>query len=180
MMPHDRSPAGEDTADSCTGCALHDRARRAFLHDATRLAAGLLVALGAGPERAAALVLRATTARARQGSEAAYALPAQDGAEIDRDNAVILVRWQNAIHAFALSCPHQNTALRYLDSEQLFQCPKHKSRYRMDGTFISGRATRGMDRYALRRDGGQLFVNLDALYREDENQAEWEAAVVRV
>lgn len=59
-----------------------------------------------------------------------------------------------------------------------FQCPKHKSRYRPDGTFIEGRATRGLDRFAIKLEGSQQLVNLDALYREDKNAAEWAAAFV--
>lgn len=59
-----------------------------------------------------------------------------------------------------------------------FQCPKHKSRYRPEGTFIEGRATRGLDRFAIKLEGSQQLVNLDALYREDKNAAEWAAAFV--
>jgi Rieske Fe-S protein len=80
--------------------------------------------------------------------------------------------------AFSLACPHQNTALRWDAGNRRFQCPKHKSRYKPDGVFIEGRATRGMDRFAVRRDGDTIVVNLDALYREDENAAQWAAAFV--
>ena len=58
------------------------------------------------------------------------------------------MRFQGVVYAFNLSCPHQNTALKWQPDDQRFQCPKHKSRYQPDGTFISGRATRGMDRLA--------------------------------
>jgi Rieske Fe-S protein len=77
---------------------------------------------------------------------------------IDKANQVILVRWQNAVYAFALSCPHQNQALRWDAKETRFQCPKHKSKYQPDGTFISGRATRAMDRYAVRHEGDTIVV----------------------
>ena len=40
------------------------------------------------------------------------------------------------------------------------------------------RATRGMDRFAVKRDLENLAVNLDALYREDENPAQWKSAVI--
>ncbi len=109
-----------------------------------------------------------------------YAIPATDGAVIDRDNQVILVRWMNAIYAFALSCPHQNTALRWDDADGRFQCPKHHSKYQPDGTFISGRATRNMDRLTITRDGDAVVVDVDALHKSTDDPTGWAAAVVHV
>lgn len=109
-----------------------------------------------------------------------YPVPAQDGAHIDRDNEVILVRWQGAIYAFALSCPHQHTALRWIENDSRFQCPRHKSKYQPDGTFISGRATRGMDRFALQRTGDTIVVDLKTMHKQDKDPAGWNAAVIRI
>ena len=50
--------------------------------------------------------------------------------------------------------------------------------YRPDGTFLSGRATRNMDRFAIRRDGQKVVVNLAQLFRSDRQKPEWEAAAV--
>jgi len=97
---------------------------------------------------------------------------------IDKDESVIIARVGGRAYAFSLACPHQNTAIRWESEDHRFQCPKHKSRYRPDGTFIEGRATRGLDRFALRREGDQLFVNLDALYREDTDAVPWSTAFV--
>ncbi|MEP7325411.1 MAG: Rieske 2Fe-2S domain-containing protein [Gemmatimonadota bacterium] len=116
--------------------------------------------------------------RDRKGSKLTYPIPALDGASIDRGNQTILVRYQSHIFVFALSCPHQNTALRWLENESRFQCPKHHSKYQPDGVFISGRATRGMDRYALRREGEAVLVDLDKLYRDDVDHDGWLAAVI--
>jgi nitrite reductase/ring-hydroxylating ferredoxin subunit len=110
--------------------------------------------------------------------EAAYPIPPEDGATIDKPREVILVRYEKAVYAFALSCPHQKTPLRWQPDAQRFQCPKHKSRFQPDGSFIDGRATRNMDRYAIRREGDEVLVSLDKLYREDENREAWIAAVV--
>ena len=44
--------------------------------------------------------------------------------------------------------------------------------------FISGRATRGMDRLAVRKDGGNLVVNVSQFYKQDQDGPRWEAAVV--
>ncbi|HXY19021.1 MAG TPA: Rieske (2Fe-2S) protein [Gemmatimonadales bacterium] len=117
-------------------------------------------------------------ALARHGSELTYPVPAEDGAQIDHANEVIVVRWQQKAYAFNLACPHQNTALHWQPEDAQFQCPKHHSRYQPDGVFVSGRATRGMDRFALRRDGTNLIVDVSKFFQQDKNPAEWAAAVV--
>ena len=109
-----------------------------------------------------------------------YPIPATDGVTIDDKNEVILVRWQSQIYAFNLSCPHQNTALKWLAADGRFQCPKHKSRYQPDGTFISGRATRNMDRLPIKRDGSSVVVDVDHAFESDKDQAAWRAATVQV
>ena len=109
-----------------------------------------------------------------------YPIPASDGATIDKDNDVILARYQGKVYAFGLACPHQNTALRWLAPEGRFQCPKHKSKYTPDGIFLSGRATRSMDRYAVRKTANAIVANIDALYRQDKDAAQWQNALVEV
>ena len=42
-------------------------------------------------------------ALARTKKGISYTIPAADGVQIDKDNEVILVRWQNAMYAFNLS-----------------------------------------------------------------------------
>jgi nitrite reductase/ring-hydroxylating ferredoxin subunit len=153
--------------DHCTGCGAEaDDGRRRFILAATGLAF------------AAALPMRLLHALERRAGRVAYPLPAGDSVSIDTENQVILVRWSSKVYAFNLSCPHQNTALRWQADEQRFQCPKHKSRYQPDGTFISGRATRGMDRLAIRREGDGVSVDVDTMYKQDEDRAGWESAVV--
>ncbi len=93
---------------------------------------------------------------------------------------MILVRWQGSVYAFALSCPHQHTALRWEEDDGRFQCPKHHSKYEPDGTFISGRATRGMDRYAVQVEQGQVSVDAGTLYRQDKDPEGWKSAVAIV
>ena len=110
--------------------------------------------------------------------ECTYPIPPADGASIDRENQIILVRFQSHVFAFSLSCPHQNTALRWSESDARFQCPKHHSKYQPDGVFISGRATRSMDRHALRREGDNIVVDLDKVFRDDQDHAGWMAAAV--
>lgn len=149
--------------DDCKDCS-----RRDFLKD------GVVAAFAAFGS------VRLLEAAARAGTHVSYPIPAADGANIDRGNEVILVRWSNAVFAFALSCPHQRTALRWRENDARFQCPKHKSKYRPDGTFISGRATRGMDRYAIRREANMVTVDTSTLHKQDKNPAGWNAAFIRV
>lgn len=160
----------------CEACPLVS-GRREFLRSAAALAIGAL-GLGLPIRSATAKVLSSAVGGRKMLS---YAVPAADGAEIDRDNEVILVRYRNEVFAFNLSCPHQNTALRWNESVMRFQCPKHHSQYQPSGEFITGRATRNMDRLAIRRDAGNnIVVDPDTMYRSDEDEAEWKAAVVKL
>jgi hypothetical protein len=77
-----------------------------------------------------------------------------------------------------LSEGRKDTALRWKERDGCFQCPRHESKYQPDGTFISSRATRNMDRLAIRRDGDRLVVALDRLFRSDQQPQEWGAAAV--
>ena len=98
----------------------------------------------------------------------------------DLKEQVIVVRSQGHVYAFNLSGPHENTALKWLPRDNRFQCPKHHSQYQPTGEFITGRATRGMDRLGLKRDGSNITVDLDVLYKQDEDPAGWNAAMVKL
>jgi Rieske Fe-S protein len=136
----------------------------------------------------AGVALRPDTARSVPVVEAAgtqtgpdehrYPLPASDGVTIDRDTQVIVVRFQQKVYAFNLACPHENTALRWRQRDGRFQCPRHESQYQPDGTFIQGRATRNMDRFAVKRAGESLVVDLSRLFRSDAQAQDWSAAAV--
>jgi nitrite reductase/ring-hydroxylating ferredoxin subunit len=159
--------------DACGGC---DIGRRAFLRDAT-IAAAAMAAIGS---TAGAMPVRMIEAIDSSKADAKYPIPAKDGVSIDKDKEVILARNGKNVYAFSLSCPHQNTALRWNDGAHQFQCPKHKSLYSADGVYQSGRATRSMDRFAVTKDGANIVVNLDKLYEEDQDGAMWKAASISV
>ena len=170
----------EPHTDECTGCEIAEHGRRAFLRDLAISAAAVAAALGIVPRSADAAPFRFIGALAVRGPERSYAIPSSDGVQIDKAEEVIIARAGGAVYAFALACPHQNTALRWDGGQNRFQCPKHKSKYRPDGTFIEGRATRGLDRFAVRKDGNSIVVDLDRLFREDRDKAAWAGAVVTV
>ena len=175
-----------DDSNAPAACELDDcvvpTSRRHFLRACFLTVAGALVAVGRPRSAAFALPLEIVDADKSAGNTRSYAIPAGDGAVVDKGNEVIIVRWQDAVFAFALSCPHQNTALRWDDRDRGFQCPKHHSRFQMNGDYIegSGRSTRNMDRFAIARDGVGVSVDLDKLYQEDTDSAEWAAAVVHL
>lgn len=170
----------EETEKDCGGCPIAaGSTRRDFLRDAALGIAGIAASLGIA-RSAAALPVSMIEALARTNKGISYPIPTTDGVQIDKENEVILVRWQNAMYAFNLSCPHQRTALRWNDGVKEFQCPKHKSKYTPSGSFISGRATRGMDRFAIQREGSNVMVDVDQMFEEDENEAQWKAAFVKI
>lgn len=176
MQPHDHS-VSLFCAPSATGGGV--ACRRDFLAEVVSVVA-CAAALGAVPRTAFGLPIRLTAALRVLGGEAVYPIPQEDGASIDREREVILVRNQNQVYAFGLSCPHQRTALRWQEEERRFQCPKHKSTFQLDGAFLAGRATRSLDRYALRREGDTVVVDLSTLLREDRDRERWLEAVVQL
>lgn len=163
--------------EECEDCQLTPD-RRAFLRHAGLATVGALIMVGVPPGLAATTrPVRASEPR-RRNANPSYPIPAQDGVQIDHNNDVILVRWNNEVFAFNLSCPHQNTALRWNPGDREFQCPKHHSKYQPDGTFISGRATRNMDRFSVARAGDQVVVNVNAMHKNDVDHAGWAASVI--
>jgi Rieske Fe-S protein len=162
--------SADDSGHDCSSCS----ARRDFLR--TAVTATVLAGLGSlGPVRS----LVAMEPRRERGS-VKYPVPATDGVSIDATNEVILCRNGGEVYAFALSCPHQNTALRALPKNGGFQCPRHKSKYQPNGTFISGRATRNMDRLHVTHEGNLIVVDPDIAYESDTDPAKWAAAVVKL
>ena len=110
--------------------------------------------------------------------ELRYALPSADTVSVDERNEVILVRWQGRAYAFSTKCPHRGTQLEWRATEGRVFCPKHKARFRPDGAHDSGRSTRDLDRFDIRREGASLVIDLGALRRADSDPAAWRAAFV--
>lgn len=168
----------EAAHDDCGTCPLVS-SRRDFLRDATFGVAGVLATFGLA-RSASAMPVSMIRALSRGKTGITYSIPATDGVQIDRDNEVILARYQNAVYAFNLSCPHQRTALRWNEADKQFQCPKHHSKYDPKGTFITGRATRSMDRLAIARQGANVVVDIDTMYKEDEDTPQWTSSFIKV
>ena len=174
-----RTAAGPGPADAAGECLVTaaGSTRREFLHGGGCFFASLAV-LGIAADALAAPV---TFVRGVQsGSDHAYPMPSADGVTIDRTAQAILVRANARVYAFALSCPHQNAAVKWVDKNNQFECTKHDSKYQVDGVHTSGRATRNMDRYPIRRDGETIHVDTSKVFQSDKDSAGWNAASVPV
>jgi Rieske Fe-S protein len=93
---------------------------------------------------------------------------------------VILIRYQNNAYAFALACPHEHAAVKWLPKDKRFQCSKHDSQYQPNGTYTAGRATRNLDRFAIRREDTSIVVDLRRWFESDKDPAGWASAVVQI
>ncbi len=169
------SPASVRDEASCDGCGS---TRREFLGRVSLGALAAAIALELGGSAADAFPVTMVEGTQLPGGQRSFPIPASDGATIDQSEEVIVARVHQQVFAFNLACPHQNTALRWRAEDMRFQCPRHGSKYQPDGTFISGRATRNMDRFAVQRSADAIVVDLNRLFRSDQQPALWAAAVV--
>jgi nitrite reductase/ring-hydroxylating ferredoxin subunit len=150
--------------------------RRSWLRSVGGVGAGMIF-LGLGVANADALpIVFADGTQA--GAERRYPIPAADSVTIDRSAQLIVVRAAGHLYVFALSCPHQNNAVKWVAKDNQFQCTKHDSHYQVDGLHVSGRATRNMDRYVIRRDGDSVVVDLHQWVQSDKDPAGWAAATI--
>jgi len=162
----------EETCEGCGPCP----SRREFFR----------VGVGAAVAAAVAAVLPAAAGAAPirwirsvgSGEEPRYPMPTADGVDVDRGNEVILVRYQGTVAAFALSCPHQRSMLRWREGDRIFRCTKHHSEYSPTGEHLKGRATRNMDRLGIRLEGSEVVVDPTTVYHSDDDPEGWASAVV--
>jgi Rieske Fe-S protein len=161
----------------CGRCADPDD-RREFLRQAALLVAGTLAGVAGAARSASALPAALGAPPTASGNELTYPIPDADGTTVDRDNGVIVVRYQGKVFAFNLSCPHENAAVRWKAAVGRFECSRHDSRYQPDGIYTSGRATRNLDRFAVKRSGNTLVVDVSRLIQSDTQKPQWEAAVI--
>jgi len=68
--------------------------------------------------------------------------------------------------------------VRWKPAVSRFECSRHDSRYEPNGTYTSGRATRNMDRFPVKRNGGAIVVDVSKLLQSDTQRAQWEAAAL--
>ncbi len=68
-------------------------------------------------------------------------------------------------HYFALSqkCPHLGCKVPFCESSGRFECACHGSVFDLAGEYVQGPSPRGMDRYFMKVDGGNLVVDTGVL-----------------
>lgn len=161
-------------------CAGVDR--REFVKRASIIAAGVLAAMtDAGLARADGRWTVDETSPVdglAGGARQRYVVPASDGALIDANAELLIVRWLGQVSAFALRCPHRGAKLEWRSGAAEVYCAKHKAHFRPDGVHASGRATRNLDRHPIRRVGDQLEVDLTVRLRADQDATAWRDAIV--
>ena len=166
----------------CDGCPVAT-GRRAFLRDAGIAAAAAIAAITIG-RPALAFAQSVTEIAPIAGStgpmERAYTIPSTDSVAVDVPNEVILARWEGHMYAFSLKCPHKGARLEWRNDEERVYCPKHKARFTAAGSHVSGRGSRDLDRYAIRRGGTGIVVDFGQVYRSDTDRDAWNRAVVSV
>ena len=160
-----------------TGACPEARAsRREFLQSAGCL--GMAVAVLGLSSEASALPVSLTDG-SQSGGERRYSIPATDGVNVDRAAQLIVVRLAGHVYVFALSCPHENNAVKWLPKDHRFQCTKHDSQYQPDGVHTSGRSTRNLDRYVIRREGDSVVEKASAPHFRSRLEVDSEARLVR-
>jgi Rieske Fe-S protein len=159
-------------------CADARASRREFLQSAGCFGMTVaLLGLSSGEARAVPVSL---TAGSQNGGERRYPIPVTDSVNVDHGAQLIVVRLAGHVYVFALSCPHQNNAVKWVAKDHRFQCTKHDSEYQPDGVHTAGRATRNLDRYVIRRDGDSVVVDLHRWIQSDKDPAGWAAAAIAV
>ena len=177
MSETNQAQADASRSANCDGC-VDCQSRRSVLGQMSAAALAVIAGVELWPGTAHAVPVSEARGAKISPTERSYPLPAADSVAIDRDEQVIVVRFQKHAFVFNLACPHENTALRWKESLGHFQCPRHGSEYQPDGAFISGRATRNMDRFAVRRSGDTVVADLNRLYRSDQQTQDWASAVL--
>lgn len=180
-MQRNQLQADKHGSQSCEQCPMVT-SRRAFLRDAAAVAAAAVAAVSivkpgmAFAQTVAEIEPKGTPAAA--GPERSYSIPPTDSVSVDPANEVILARWENRVYAFSMRCPHKGALLEWRQSEERVFCPRHEARFLADGSHFSGRSTRDLDRYRIRRNADEIVVDLGELCRRDIDPDAWTQAVV--
>jgi nitrite reductase/ring-hydroxylating ferredoxin subunit len=166
-------------SDTCGDCPVASASRRAFLREVGLTVVGALALITVGsPAVALADSVVATQPLRAVGRRRTYGIPAGDSIGVDADSDVIIARWHDRVYAFSLKCPHRGTRLEWHADESRLFCPKHKARFQPDGAHDSGRTSRDLDRYDIKRQSEALVVDLDALRRADQDPEVWQSAMI--
>ena len=105
-------------------CHANRISRRAFLDTTGGCAVALIASMGSNTRDVLALPIVETIGE-RAGTEWRSLIPASDSVNVDHHAQVILARAQGHVFVFNLACPHQNAAVKWLPTDNRFQCTKN-------------------------------------------------------
>ena len=74
-------------------------------------------------------------------------------------SGAVLEGMQNGVVALYQKCVHLGCRVPWCSSSQWFECPCHGSKYSRVGEKKGGPAPRGLDRFGVSLDGGQVVVD---------------------
>lgn len=154
--------------------------RRLFFQQMGSAALATLALSGLAPNLVLAESVRAISGATLTPGQRAYPVPTADSVSVDEAAGVIIVRAANHLYAFSTECPHRGAQLEFLAAEKTIYCRKHKARFGGDGSWLSGRRTRALDRFPIHVVNGQVVVATDTLLEQDIDGAAYEAAEVMV
>ena len=108
-----------------------------------------------------------------------------DNAAVETEGLVLVLHnglagSANRVYAFALACPHEHAAVKWLAKDHRFQCTKYDSQYTPDGKYTSGKATRNLDRFPIRKQDSMVIVTTDRVFQSDQNAPAWNEAGIDV
>jgi cytochrome b6-f complex iron-sulfur subunit len=63
------------------------------------------------------------------------------------------------MQALYRKCVHLGCSVPFCGSSYLYECPCHGSKYRLSGEYFGGPAPRGLDRFPITIEGGQVMVD---------------------
>lgn len=102
--------------------------------------------------------LRDTNVPAYVGAGRFYIVPWEGHATSDADYPGEGVT-EEGIMVLYQRCPHLGCRVPFCVSSQWFECPCHGSKYNLAGEYQLGPAPRGMDRFAMKIENGNVVVD---------------------
>jgi cytochrome b6-f complex iron-sulfur subunit len=76
-----------------------------------------------------------------------------------QDGRMFVTSSEGSLVALYQKCPHLGCRVPFCDRSGRFECPCHGSIYNIRGEYIQGPAPRGMDRFGLQIQKGQVLVD---------------------
>lgn len=74
-----------------------------------------------------------------------------------------ITSYEGSVYALYQKCTHLGCRVPFCDTSKMFECPCHGSVFNVKGEYIAGPAPRGLDRFPVTLDGGEVLVDTGEL-----------------